>query len=310
MEFRPFGTTGELVSAVSFGTAPVGGLFGDLDEAQAVRAIHHALDAGINLVDTSPYYGSAEERLGKALSPHRRDQIFLATKAGRYGFDDFDFSPSRIRASLENSLRLLKVDYVDILQLHDVEFVPLDPVLTDSYQELIRLKEDGLCRFIGMTGYPLKTMNRILSEADLDVILTYAKGTLLDGSLNDVIGPLADSRGAAIMNASAVSLGLLTAGGSNIDIDHPAPVSVRMAARRMVEFAIERGVDIAFIANQYAIQRVNASTTVVGSAKDRHIDAAVRAAEAPIDEQLLADLLALRPPATDRPWQMGLPENN
>ncbi|GAA2042744.1 aldo/keto reductase [Agromyces tropicus] len=310
MEFRRLGATGLDVSAVAFGTGSLGELFGPLDESDGIRLVHEAVDSGINLIDTSPYYGSAEERLGKALTDGRRDKVVLATKAGRYGFSDFDFSPSRIRRSLEESLRLLRTDHVDILQLHDIEFVPLGPVLTDAYDELVRLKEEGKCRFIGMTGYPLKTFSRVMEETDVDVVLTYAKGTLLDDSIRTVLLPIAEERGVGLMNAAAVSLGLLTPGGSKIEIDHPAPEAVQRAAAAMVELASERGTDIAFVANQYAIQRAGTATTVVGAGKSRHLQSAIRAADTPIDEDLLADLLALRPPVAERPWPMGLEENN
>jgi L-galactose dehydrogenase len=153
MEYARLGRTELEVSRLGFGTAPLGELFGAVDEFAAIAVVHEALDLGISFFDTAAYYGSAEERLGKALVG-RRDQVVLGTKTGRYGVNDFDFSPGRIRRSAENSLRLLKTDYVDILQFHDIEFVPLGPVFEDSYAELRTMRDEGLCRYIGMTGYP------------------------------------------------------------------------------------------------------------------------------------------------------------
>ena len=114
MEYRELGRTGLHVSVVSYGTAPLGDMFGAADEPTALRSVRHALDAGINLFDSSPYYGNglAEERLGKALKGVRQE-VFVGTKAGRYGFSDFDFSPARLQASIDTSLRLLGTDYVD-----------------------------------------------------------------------------------------------------------------------------------------------------------------------------------------------------
>jgi L-galactose dehydrogenase len=310
MEYRPLGRTGLTVSSVSFGTGSLGGLFGPLDEADALRLVDEAIDSGISLIDTSPYYGSAEARLGKAITPDKRDRVVLATKAGRYGLDDFDFSPGRIRRSVEESLRLLATDYVDILQLHDIEFVPLGPVLEDGFAALQQLKDEGKCRFVGMTGYPVATFVRVMRETDVDVVLTYAKGTLLDDSISTELVPVAEEEGVGLMNAAAVSLGLLTPGGSKIEIDHPAPAAVQAAARRMVALAEERGADIAFLANQYAIQRTGTATTVVGAGKSRHLQSALRAASTPIDEELLAEILALRPAPGERQWHMGLEENN
>src|ERR1700733_13181933 len=178
MRYQQLGDTGLTVSIVSFGTSPLGNMFGPADERDVEQIVQRALDAGINFFDTSPCYGEglAETRLGKALRG-RRDEVVVGTKAGRYGVDRFDFSPSRIRASLEQSLRRLGPDYVDIFQLHDIEYVALEPVLTDSYGELVRLRDDGKCRFIGMTGYPTATLCRAIEQTDLDVVLSYAHNT-------------------------------------------------------------------------------------------------------------------------------------
>jgi aryl-alcohol dehydrogenase-like predicted oxidoreductase len=310
MKYRTLGNTGLEVSVASFGTGSLGEMFGPLDEADALRIVDEVIDSGINLIDTSPYYGSAEVRLGKALTPAKRDRIILCSKAGRYGFDDFDFSPQRIRRSVEESLRALGTDHLDVLQLHDIEFVNIEPVLTDSCAELVRLKEEGKCRFIGMTGYPVKTFRRVMEETPVDVILTYGKGMLLDDSLADELLPAAKERGVGVMNAAAVALGLLSQRGSHVLIEHPAPPAVQESAARMVKLANELDIDLAFLANQYAFQCVDVPTTVVGVGKPHHLQSALNAVDTPIDREVLDQFLALRAPAGSRQWRMGLPENN
>ena len=128
MEYTKLGQTDLIVSPVAFGTSPLGGMFGPLTEADAINLVHEVIDLGINFIDSSRYYQSAEERLGKAIKG-KRHEVVLGTKAGRYGFADFDFSAAGVRRGIEESLRLLGTDYVDILQLHDIEFAPLDAVL-------------------------------------------------------------------------------------------------------------------------------------------------------------------------------------
>lgn len=309
MHYNPLGKTDLKVSAVSFGTAPLGDMFGATEESDAVATVHRALDAGINFFDSSPYYGDglAERRLGSALRGHR-DAVVIGTKAGRYGKDEFDFSPRRIRDSLHRSLELLQTDHVDIFQLHDIEFVNLDGIFADSYAELVRLREEGKCRYIGMTGYPIETLSRAVTETDLDVILSYAQYTLLNTRLADELAPLCERRGVGVINAAAVALGLLTPGGMRID----APVGDRIvrAARRAVDVCAERGADIAFLANQFAIQRSGAATTVVGTTKARHLDSAIAAESAPIDEDLLAAVLAATADVQNLSWSSGLPENS
>jgi len=310
MQTHRLGATALQVPVVSFGTGSIGGFFGSVDENAAIALVSEAIDHGITLFDTSPYYGLAEERLGKALSPARRDAVILATKAGRYGRNDFDFRPERIRQSVQESLRRLNTDRVDILQLHDIEFAPLGPIFDDTVAELLRLRQEGCCRFIGMTGYPVATFTRVLTETPVDVVLTYAKSTLLDDALTTDLVPLARQSGVGVMNAAAVASGLLTPRGPADGASHAAPSVVQDAARRMRELAAARGADIAFLANQYSIQRSDADTTVVGVGRPQHLHAAIAAAQAPIDEELLDELLTLRPDPASRSWRVGLEENN
>jgi L-galactose dehydrogenase len=312
MEYKELGKTGIATSAVSYGTAPLGGVFGAVeDEAAAISVVHKALDLGINLFDSSPYYGNgvAEERLGRALRG-RRDQVIVATKAGRYGPAEFDFSPALIRRSLEESLRLLGTDNVDIFQLHDIEFVPMDSVLTDSFAELERLRDEGKCRYIGMTGYPLAALRRVIVETDVDVVLCYGHATLLDGSLETSLLPEAIDRGVGLINASAVALGLLTGGPIKLKTGHPAPRSFFDAAERASAAAQRFGIDISVLANQYSIQCSGCATTLVGTTNMRHLEEIVEAATAPIDEEALAAVIAAVGDARGLSWSSGLPENN
>jgi L-galactose dehydrogenase len=172
------------------------------------------------------------------------------------------------------------------------------------------MRDEGLCRYIGMTGYPVTATTRAMTETDLDVLLTYAHATQLDDTLQREVLPVAEQRGVGVINAAAVALGLLTPGGSTIEIDHPATEPIRAAADRMSHICAARGVDIAFVANQYSIQRSGCATTLIGTGKSRNLRSAVDAVDALIDDELVADLLALRPPVELRTWSSGLPENN
>jgi aryl-alcohol dehydrogenase-like predicted oxidoreductase len=311
MEYRELGRTGLRVSVVGYGTAPLGDMFGANDEETALQSAYRALDAGINFFDCSPFYGKglAEERLGKVLRG-RRHEIILATKAGRYGPEEYDFSADRIRRSIEESLRRLGTDYVDIFQLHDVEYVDLEGPIGEGYQELVRLRDAGLCRFIGMTGYPTAMTRRVITECDLDVTLSYAHSTLLDDCLATQILPLAEERGVGVINAAAVALGLLTAAGPPPHIAQVVGEVIRAAARRAVEVCQRRGANVSFLANQYSIQRSGCATTLIGTAKQRHLDSAVAAAQEPIDEELLAEVLAAVGTDRGRHWMSGLRQNN
>ncbi|CAD6996161.1 unnamed protein product [Ceratitis capitata] len=126
MEYRKLGRTGLQVSKVSLGTATLSDLYGDLDLNEAIEMVHKAVRSGINYIDTAPYYGQgrAEEVLGMALKSVPREAFYISTKVARYEKDlvkRFDYSAKRTRESVEKSLKLLGLDYVDVIQIHDVD---------------------------------------------------------------------------------------------------------------------------------------------------------------------------------------------
>jgi L-galactose dehydrogenase len=194
--------------------------------------------------------------------------------------------------------------------LHDVDFVDLDGILGESIPTLQQLKDEGLIRAYGTSGYGLGAAKRIIEEGGVDVVLNFSHGTLLDNTMDDVLGPPAQANDVGLVNAAAVALGALTpAVQTRADDTFLAPPGVLAAARAMVAVAQEHGVGISHLANQYAIQRSGAVTTVVGTTKLDHLRDAVAAADEPIDEELLAAVLAHRPDPATHQWDIGLPEN-
>src|SRR5580704_9859011 len=141
MENRTLGKTGLSVSALSFGASSLGGVFKPVDESVAIRALHTALDLDINYIDVAPYYGltKAETVLGKALRGVPRDKYYLATKIGRFGQSEFDFSAARTYRSVDESLARMRVDYVDVIQAHDLEFGDLDQIVDETLPAMRRV---------------------------------------------------------------------------------------------------------------------------------------------------------------------------
>ena len=113
-----------------------------------------------------------------------------------------------------------------------------------------------------------------------------------------------------MINAAAVALGLLTQAGPPPDIAQLVGEEICTVARRIVEVCQRHGADVSFLANQYSIQRSGCATTLIGTTKQQHLDSALAAAEEPIDEDLLADVLAAVGPDRGRHWMSGLPQNN
>jgi L-galactose dehydrogenase len=306
MELRELGRTGLKVSPLGFGGAPLGGMYGGLEESEAIASLHHAIDAGINLVDTSPYYGPlhSEVLLGKALQGGWRKRVLLATKVGRIDRAVFDFSAGFVVRSMEDSLQRLQTDYVDIFQAHDIEFADdLDRVFTESAEALYRLKKQGKCRFIGMTGLPVAVLRRAIETCDLDVVISYCHCTLLDTTLLTDLLDVAERRGVGIINASPLAMGLLTEAGP--PEWHPADPEIKLAARKAATLCTERGADLSTLALVQVLREERLATTLVGMKRRSEVDRNLQAMNEKLDEALLADVLKILAPVKDRTWPSG-----
>ena len=309
MEYRVLGKTGLTVSALSLGASSLGSVFRPVDEAEGIRAVQTAIDLGINLIDVSPYYGltKAETVLGKALKEIPRDKYYLATKVGRYGADLFDFSAARVTASVHESLARLNVDYVDIIQCHDIEFGDLDQVVNETLPALRQLQERGKVRLVGVTGLPLKIFRYVLERAELDTILSYCHYSLNDATLEALVPNLKEKQ-VGIINASPLSMGLLSDRGA--PDWHPASVAVRAACVRAATFCREQGTDIAKLALQFSVAHPDLATTLVGTASPENTAKNVRWVEEPMDQELLAQVMQMLEPIHNKTWPSGRPENN
>jgi L-galactose dehydrogenase len=306
MELRALGRTGLKVSPLGYGGAPLGGMYGGLEEAEGIAAVHHAIDAGINLIDTSPYYGPlhSEVLIGKALQDGWRNRVILATKVGRIDKDVFDFSADFIVRSTEDSLRRLQTDHIDIFQAHDIEFADdLDRVFNETAEAIYKLKKQGKCRFVGMTGLPLVVLRRALEACNLDVIISYCHCTLLDTTLLTELLEVAERRGAGIINASPLGMGLLTDAGP--PPWHPADAEIKQAAKKAAELCKQRGADLSTLAIAWALREKRLATTLVGMTRRAEVERNLKAMNTPVDEALLADVLKVLAPVKDRTWPSG-----
>jgi L-galactose dehydrogenase len=309
VEYRTLGKTGLKVSALSFGASSLGGVFKPVDESVAIRTVHTALDLGINFIDVSPFYGytKAEQVLGKALKGIARDRYYLATKVGRYGDAEFDFSAERTIASVDESLCRLGVGYVDIIQSHDNEYGDLTQVVNETIPALRQIQKQGKARFVGVTGYPLKIFRTILGRTDVDTVLSYNHYSLNDTTLSELL-PWLSQKGTGIINASPVSQGLLT--NHELPAWHPAPEEVRKACASAAQYCRRLGADIAKLAMQFSVSNPGIHTTLVGTANPVNMEKNVRWIEEPIDKILISKVQEILAGIKDRGWILGRPENN
>jgi len=309
MEYRTLGNTGITLSALSMGASSLGGVFHAIDEHEGIRAVHMALDAGINHFDVAPAYGAtvAETVLGRALQGVARDRYVLSTKVGQYDKYGVDFSATGVRTKLHESMQRLGVDYLDIVYCHDIEYVDIDMVINETLPALRQAQREGLIRQVGISGYPLAIYPRVLAACDLDVVLSYCHLMIGNTRLLDLI-PQLDARGVGVVNAAPLGMGLLTRQGP--PAWHPAPAHIRARYAEAAAFCTAHGVDIAQLAMQYSVAHPQVATTLVSTAAPAHIAANLAWLAQPIDTQMLAEVMTILAPVRNESWQTGRVENN
>ena len=169
MVYNELGKTGMKLSNLGFGASSLGGVFHDIREAEGIKAVHTAVDNGINFIDVSPYYGhyKAETVLGKALKEIERDRYYLSTKVGRYGENGvnmWDYSAKRVTDSVYESMERLNIDYIDIINVHDVEFADLNQVVNETLPALVELRDKGIVKHVGITDLQPENLKWVIEH--------------------------------------------------------------------------------------------------------------------------------------------------
>jgi aryl-alcohol dehydrogenase-like predicted oxidoreductase len=307
---RSLGHTGLQVPILSFGASSLGQEFRSVTLDEALGSVKAALDSGLNLIDTSPFYGRgmSEVLLGVALTSIPRDDYLLCTKLGRYSLEHFDFSAKRVAESVDVSLHRLGTDHLDIILCHDIEFVPMQQIVDETLPALRKAREQGKVRFIGFSGYPQKIFRFICDQADVDCVLNYNQYTLQNTRFADETVPWLKARGIGVMNAGPFSARLLT----DAPLPHwlKEPEAVKAAARTAADLCRARGSSIAKLALQFSIANADIATTVAGSANPANIREWARWAAEPLDEELVRDVQAIFAAVKNVGHPEGLAENN
>lgn len=304
----PLGSTGLHVSEIGLGLAPIGGLYADVDDERARATIDRGWDRGLRLFDTAPLYGygRSERRTGAAL--HGRAGHVLATKVGRVllsgngdggqdfwaGVDPtlspvFDFSAAGIRRSLEDSLRRLGVDRVEIAHLHDPDD-HLDQAVREAYPELVRLKEEGLIGAIGAGANSGAVLSHLVEHTDLDVVLLAGRYTLLDRSGAGLL-ELAQAKGVPVIAAGVFNSGILAdpKPGSRFNYSEADPERLNRAMELQVRCE-KAGIPLRAAAIQFAARHPAVAAVLVGVRAPEEVDDAVEMAALEIPEALWAEL--------------------
>jgi aryl-alcohol dehydrogenase-like predicted oxidoreductase len=263
----------------------------------------------MNFIDTSPFYGRgmSEVLLGIALRGVPRSRYMLGSKLGRYDRDHFDFSARRVVESVDVSLHRMRVDYLDVMLCHDIEFVDMEQIVAETLPALRKVQQQGKVRFIGVSGYPMNVFKYVLDRTELDVILSYNHFTLQNTMLADLV-PYLKGKGVGIMNAAPFSARLLT--NAPLPPWHKAIPEVRQLCRQAADHCSRRGVDIAQLALQFSLAHPDMATCIVGSANPANVRLWAEWAQQPLDNQLVAEVQQILAPIHNWFYIEGRPENN
>lgn len=246
--------------------------------------VHSAFTHGIRAFDTSPYYGPAEELLGRALATefvrekYPRSSYHILTKVGRIAGSEFNYSKEWVKSSVERSLKRLQTEYLDVVYCHDVEFVSTAEVL-EAVQELRRIRdEEGTIKYVGISGYPVDVLcelsELILKETGepLDIVMNYANYTIQNTTLlTKGVERLRKAGVEVVPNASVLGMGLLRQAGVPIGRKgdfHPAPNDLRAACHAASELCASKGEKLEVVAIRWGLESWLEKGAAVGSRGD------------------------------------------
>ncbi|MET8159283.1 aldo/keto reductase [Sphaerisporangium sp. NPDC005289] len=312
MKYRTLGRTGIQVSPYCLG-AMMFGAIGNPDHDDSIRIIHKALDSGINFIDTADVYsrGESEEIVGKALKG-RRDNVVLATKVnGTMGEDPNQRGTSRrwIMTAVEDSLRRLGTDHIDLYQLHRLD----DTVdLEDTLSALTDLVRSGKVRAVGSSAFPASTIVEaqwIAESRGLQRLRTEQPAySILDRGIEREILPIAQKYGIGTLVWSPLAQGMLTGRyrkGQQADthrgglFKHYRDERRLDAVEQLIPLAERSGIKLTHLAMAFAVSHPGVTSAIIGPRTMGHLDDLLAGADTTLDDALLDEIDAIVAPGTD-----------
>jgi D-threo-aldose 1-dehydrogenase len=272
------------LTRLGLGTAPLGGLFTSVRDVDSDEMIATAFDEGIGYFDTAPLYGHgrAEIRLGRALRTADKPYV-LSTKVGRVlntgkdvdlsWFADadpnlepvYDYSGDGIKRSIDDSLKRLGVDHIDIALMHDAED-HIYEAIHNAYPVLDDLRSQGVIKAVGMGLNICSASVAIMKETDLDVALIAGRYTLLDQEAQEELFPLALQKNVSIIIGGVYNSGVLANPNPGAMYDYlPASSEIIDRARKIGAFLQERNVSLTAAALQFPLRHPAVTTVLTGS---------------------------------------------
>ena len=279
------------LTRLSLGTAPLAGLFKSVDVSDSDQLIHTALDNGMNYFDTAPLYGHglAEERLGRILKTVTKPFV-LETKVGRVlnwvekadpvpWFPDadphmqpvFDYSADGIKRSLDESLKRLGVDHIDIALMHEAEnHIP--QAINTAYPVLADLKRQGIIKAVGIGINFCDAALEIMKSVDLDIVLLAGRYTLLDQSAQNKLLPYALERKVDITIGGVFNSGVLADPRPGATFEYlPASNEIIKKAQDIGAFLKKLGIPLTAAALQFPLRHPAVTSVLTGSRNSREL---------------------------------------
>lgn len=317
---RSLGRTGLMVSELGFGTAPIGDLYGKLDETVATDTVAYAIESGMSLVDTSPHYGNglAEHRVGTAIRRAGRERVVLSTKTGRWmtpshtppnwgGFlggapfaPTLDYTFDGTMRSLEQSFLRLGTDRIDIVLIHDVDRRNHGDAVEQRFKEatagawraLERLRSEGVVKAIGIGVNEAEICMRFAEVCDLDCVLLAGRYSLLEQNPLDNFMPLAKERGIGVLLGGVFNSGILATGaikGAKYDYAD-APGDVLERVRRIEAICSAHKVPLPTAALAFARLHPAVSSVVLGGVTPAEVSRNMASWSKVVPDDLWAEL--------------------
>ena len=323
---RTLGRTGLEVSALGFGSAPLGDIYEVLDDRLAIDTVETAAKAGVTLFDTAPLYGqgSAEHRVGTALRRRPRGSYVVSTKVGRLlapapkgrirtsrfvGGLEFDvandYSYDAAMRSHEQSLHRLGLPAVDVVLIHDADAWTHGPeegpkryreAMDGAYRALDRLRSEGVIKGIGLGLNDPEYMARYLRDGDFDCILMAGRYSLLEQPALAEVLPIAEEKNVGVMLGGVFNSGILATGpiaGARYNYT-PAPPEIIAKVQRIERICLSHGVPLSTAAMRFPLGHPAVSSLALGAVNPEEVHSNVSAMTAHVPSELWRDLKAER----------------
>jgi len=295
MKYRKLGNSGIDVSVIGHGTWAMGNdFFGDIDEQEAIKAIHASIDCGVNLVDTAAAYGqdgASEKVVGKAIYD-RRDKVVLATKCGQLRVFKEHYciciQPGTMRIELENSLRYLQTDYIDLYQIHRPDY---NYGIEGGLEELVKMREEGKIRAIGVSNFNTDQIQTAIDIADIASVQPQLS-VLNRETIDDNILSFCKENNVGVISYGSLAGGILTGKAKKLEVSgkelrslfynyysEPMWSKCQQLLAVMKEIADAHDAEVAEVAINWSLANPGVTSALCGSVRPAQAAANCKAAD-------------------------------